>query len=146
MGRTDQQCSLCVAPENIRAFIESQVKARRKLKDLEFETGFDDSVISRHMRKCVPAREAREHRDLRRKINFAGRRYVVAWPDGHYSVQADERNPKDSGKTIPVTEVSDHDIVIGVSFEPAVSPRPLEPENPEPASKGNAIVAFSQQE
>jgi hypothetical protein len=123
MGNTTQSCSLCRAPDSVREYIEKQVAARVKLKTLELETGVDDSIISRHMRRCVPQREARSYKKIR-ALNMAGRRVICLWPDDSMTVQpAHDTNPRQFAIRIEAKEIIPHDFVMRVVFEPEVPPR-----------------------
>jgi len=140
MGRTDQVCSLCAAPESVRDYVEAQVRARRKLRDLEEETAFSKSVISKHMRTHVPKREALKHRAIR-KINLAERRLIVEWPEipgfaRHiYTLQAehdDGGRPIERPRGTGVIEILEkdlraNDVLMRVSFEEPLPARIVEP-------------------
>jgi hypothetical protein len=129
MGRTDQVCSLCSAPESVRDYVEAQVRARRKLRDLEREVAFSKSVISKHMRTHVPKREAFRHNAIK-KINMSGRRTIIEWPEvpgfaRHiFTLQSelddDGRSiERPRGTVIEILEkdLRESDVIIRVSFE-----------------------------
>src|SRR5579859_102476 len=65
MGRKDQKCSVCVSPPAVRDAIESQVREGIKLRDIERQSGFSKSDISRHCRNCVARNELTRHRSER---------------------------------------------------------------------------------
>jgi hypothetical protein len=111
MGNTSQRCSLCSAPEGVRVYVESQVKAHRKLRDLEREVSFSKSTISKHMRRCIPKAQAHEHRH---RMHIAHDALIfVLWPNGRVTCDS---QTLDASAALAMLDPN-RDVLIEVQFE-----------------------------
>jgi hypothetical protein len=82
MGRSDQRCSICSAPETIRAMVNAELAKepgkRLTLRQLEKISHFSKSALSKHSRRCLFRKALLDHR-----ANFFSRgdRIHVHWPN-----------------------------------------------------------------
>jgi hypothetical protein len=146
----------CIVGENLQTmeYIESQIRARRKLRDLAAEIGIGKSSLSRHMRDCVRRREAVKH-SRERKINLVNCRVITAWPEEggfKFTLQAEfdshggpvENNSTNEVVEIPATELRESDVIVNVSYQQAREPRKpqaLAPDEPDAEEVSELSVA-----
>jgi hypothetical protein len=139
-----RRMACCVVGENqkVMEYVESQVRARRKLRDLAAEIGIGKSSISRHMCDCVGRREAvKHHRE--RKINLVSCRVITAWPieGGFRFTLQTEYDSHGQGVEkycstnevveVPAAELRESDVFIVVTYDKAREPRNLKALSPD---------------
>jgi hypothetical protein len=114
-----QSCSICAAPSDVLAAIDTALKKGEKLRDLEKRTPFSRSTLSRHGRACIPRQTLTNYR----RFNPATDKAWVRWP----------------GQPIPAG-MRDNDVLLNVVYE-HIDPR--EVGNP-PALVSAALVTLAE--
>jgi hypothetical protein len=110
-------CSICSAPAEIRAAIEIELSKpdgeRKFLRDLQAETRFSKSALSRHSRNCM--RRALLKRD-REKWKAAANRRIVFFSPFDRLLYVATPGALSGSVIIPPSELTTQDAVIGLGW------------------------------
>jgi hypothetical protein len=109
----NKACSICSAPEPLRAEVDRALREKEKLRDLQARVGFSRSALSRHSRKHL-AIEAYN----RRRFDAATDRLIIRWPEMDLG-EVQERAHLEifCGREISEGELRPSDFVLAVEFE-----------------------------
>jgi hypothetical protein len=106
-----RSCGICNSGREIAGAIEAAVSKKEKFRDIEKRCGFSKSLISKHMRQCVP-----EFRLARTKpIDFAKTRIIIEQNDTGDDATRFHTWP--GGRFVPAAELSENDFIIEVCYE-----------------------------
>jgi hypothetical protein len=76
-----KQCSICSAPPDVLASINSQLKQRVSMKKIAAASGISKASIGRHSLKCCNRKIAETFKSMKQM------RPIISWPDGRAHIQ-----------------------------------------------------------
>jgi hypothetical protein len=117
-----RSCSICNAGREVASAIENAVRNRERFRDIEKRCGFSKSLISKHMRRCVPELNLQRTKP----VDFSKTRVLITFDptcggfpdDGHRPVEYFDWL---RSTPVPVDQIDyENDIVMEVSYEKPV--------------------------
>lgn len=126
-------CKICLAPVEVRELIDRELskprRERKPLRQMEKETGFSKSLLSKHSIKHMTRDILVAYREQTR-VDWMKRRKIVAWPDTENSrvcflnISTPELWP---AAHIERNELAANDVLIRIRYGPLTPEKPKLP-------------------
>jgi hypothetical protein len=78
-------CSICRAPNEVRAFVDEQLQKGVRMIDIADAVGIGKSSIHRHSSRCLRRRAVERFKSERRRA-YGRARWIVKWPGNRLTV------------------------------------------------------------
>jgi hypothetical protein len=126
-------CSICAAPPEVQAAVNSQLERRIPLRKIASQSAFSRASLSRHARACISRRLVSEHRSLISDVTSGRARLIIGQPHVDLRTERDGRPMMvvDTGKLVyaplfgngPIIEegeLLESDVIFEVSYAKAI--------------------------